>query len=379
MGRPLSKQQLFNANSKNNIKVQFHNGTASVLGYIVEQTGSKRFKCKDENGVTAVCYLKDKASADLQVGEMSITFKYDDGTVQQATKIARHRITVNYGGIARSFPWNFSTSTTDGYWQIEEAGTDSLLTGATDLEGDDGPTIPAGMDRNEPYAGSGGSNPTVPGTFANISYVSAYSALATYRNISASAVDTVPGTPTDGLYRRKYVGNFSTTYLHQTTPAYDWSTGFMNDTAHGPISEAAYEVDTYGGFGLRTDLDSENNYAFEWKGYIQAPATGNFNFFATSDDDCIVWIGSPATATTPGKTTSDYIIAQSGSNRNFNNVGVAMTANKWYPIRIWFQEWAGAEKFQLGASCSANSTKYGLGAGVATPFAFKHNSVTKGY
>jgi hypothetical protein len=375
MGRPLSKQQLFNANTGNNIKVQFHNGTASVPGYIVEQTGSKRFKCKDADGNTAVCYLKDKASADLVAGEMSISFKYDDNTVQQATKIARHKATFLYDGQTRSMPWSFATSTSDGYWQIEEAGTDTSLTSATDLEADDGPTIPPGMSPNEPLAGSGGSNNTVPGTFtATSGYVDAFNATGmTYRNISASAVDTVPGTPIDGLYRRKYVGNFSENYIDEVSYVFD--TGFMKP-ANGPISEAAYEVDTYGGFGLRTDLDDENGYAFEWKGYIQAPVTGNFNFFATVDDDCIIWIGAPATATTLGGTSSDYLFAQSGNARNNATVGVAMTANKWYPIRIWFQEWAGAEKFQLGASNSANATRYGLGG---TNFAFKHNSVTKGY
>ncbi len=374
MGRPLSKR-LFGANSSNNIKVQFHNGTASVRGYIVKQTGSKRFICKDEDDNEATCYLVDKASADLQEGEMTITFKYDDSTVQQAKKIARHRISVIYNGILRSFPWNFSTSTTDGYWQVEEAGTSTAMGGGTDLELDEGPTIPPGMDRNEPYAGSGGGNPTVPGTFAATStYVDAFDATGrTYRDISASALDTVPGTPVDGLYRRKYVGNFSENYIDEVS--YEFDVGFMNP-ANGPISEAAYEVDTYGGFGLRTDLDAENGYAFEWKGYIQAPATGNFNFFATVDDDCIIWIGTPATATTLGDTTSDYLFAQSGNTRNNATVGVAMTANKWYPIRIWFQEWGGAEKFQLGASCSANATRYGLGG---TNFAFKHNSITKGY
>jgi hypothetical protein len=375
MGRPLSKQQLFNANTGNNIKVQFYNGTASVPGYIVEQTGSKRFKCVDVDGNTAVCYLVDKASADLAAGEMSISFKYDDGTVQQATKISRHRITVSYDGSVQSFPWNFSTSTTDGVWQVEEAGTDDALTGATDLEEDDGPTIPEGMDPNEPLAGSGGSNNTVPGTFAATNtYVGAFDATGmTYRDISASAVDTVPGTPVDGLYRRKYVGNFSEDYIDSVD--YEFDVGFMNP-ANGPISQAAYEVDTYGGFGARSDLDAENGYAFEWKGYIQAPVTGNFNFSATVDDDCIIWIGAPATATTLGGTSSDYLFAQSGNTRNNETVGVAMTANKWYPIRIWFQEWGGAEAFQLGASNSANATRYGLGG---TNFAFKHNSVTKGY
>jgi hypothetical protein len=70
------------------------------------------------------------------------------------------------------------------------------------------------------------------------------------------------------------------------------------------------------------------------------------------------------------------LFAQSGNTRNSEAIGVAMTANKWYPIRIWFQEWGGAEKFQLGASNSANATRYGLGG---TNFAFKHNSITKGY
>jgi hypothetical protein len=85
--------------------------------------------------------------------------------------------------------------------------------------------------------------------------VTAFSALATYRDISASALDTVPGTPIDGLYRRKYVGNFSTTYIKDVSWVFD--PGFMKP-ANGPISQAAYEVDTYGGFGLRTDLNAEN-------------------------------------------------------------------------------------------------------------------------
>jgi len=376
MGRPLSKQQLFDANSKDNLKVQFHNGTASVRGYIVEQTGSKRFKCIDTDGNTAVCYLVDKASADLAAGEMSVSFKYDDGTVQQATKITRHRATFDYDGSVQSMPWNFSTSTSDGAWQVEESGSDSYMTSATDLEGDD-PVIPAGMDRNEPLAGSGGSNNTVPGTFAATStYVTAFSSSGmTYRDISASALDSITN-QTSGLYRRKYVGNFSTTYLNGTSPTWDFNVNFMKTPANGPISTADKEVDIYGGFGTRSDLSAENNYAFEWKGYIQAPATGNFNFFATVDDDCVVWIGAPATATTLGKTTSDYLFAQTGGTRNGSTAGVAMVANKWYPIRMWFQEWAGAEAFQLGASCSANSTRYGLGG---TNFNFAHNSATKGY
>jgi hypothetical protein len=86
----------------------------------------------------------------------------------------------------------------------------------------------------------------------------------------------------------------------------------MKTPANGPISTADKEVDIYGGF-TRTDLTAENNYAFEWKGYIQAPATGNFNFFATVDDDCAVWIGEPATATTLQSDAAGNAIEESGS------------------------------------------------------------------
>jgi hypothetical protein len=360
MGRPLNKKW-FGADSDSNIKVQFHNGTESVRGYIVKQKSSKRFKCIDTDGNTATCLLVDKAATALAAGEMTISAKFDNTTVDQVTKIAGRVATV--GGLKKH--WNFSTSTSDTYVQFEEAGTDAYMTGATDLEGDD-PVIPAGMDRNQPLPGTG--TLALPST-----YVTAFSASGmTYRNISASALDSVTNS-TAGLYRRKYVGNFSASYIKDVSWVFD--VNYMKDRSHGPISTLDHEVDTSVAFN-RSDLGDENNYAFEWKGYIQAPATGNFNFFAAVDDDCIVWIGAPATATTLGSTTSDYLFAQTGGTRNGSTQGIAMTANKWYPIRIWFQEWAGSEQFQLGASCSANSTRYGSGG---TNFNFAHNSATKGY
>lgn len=371
MGRPLSKQQLFNVNTNNNIKVQFHNGTESVKGYILKQTGSKRFKCKDADGNEASCYLKAKVSADLAEGEMSITILDDNEDAYQITKITRHR--VSYNGI--SAPWTFEANLSDGYVQMEEAGTDDQLTDNTDLEGDEptGPTIPPGMDPDEPLAGSGGSNNTVPGTFVGASsYIDAYDATGiTFRDITASGLTSVTNT-TSGLIREKYVGNFSEDYIDEV----GFGSGLFMDffvPANGPISTDALEIDTYTGFGLRTDLDAENNYAFEWKGYIQAKVTGNMQFFATVDDDVVVWIGAPAL----NPANNNYLFAQSGNNRDGTN-GVTVEANKWYPVRIWFQEWAGAEKMQLGANNSVNSTLYGLGTG-ATQFTVAHNSATRGY
>ena len=146
MGRPINKRY-FGATADDNIKVQFFNGTASVPGFIVKQKGSTKFLCEDAEGNTAVCLLKqDIAAASLVEGEMTITVKLDDGTVTQISKISAHRITA--GG--NSYPWNFSTSTTDEAVQVEEAGvldtnetpadkTDDTLVGSTDLEGDETP------------------------------------------------------------------------------------------------------------------------------------------------------------------------------------------------------------------------------------------------
>lgn len=144
MGRPVNKR-FFGLNANNNLKVQFHNGTASVPGYIVKQKGAKKFLCSDASGNQATCFLVDKASGALAAGEMTITVKLDDTTVDQVTKISGRTITV--GG--DKYPWNFATSTTDGAAQVEEAGTgiddqgtagdtsDDTLDSATDLEGDD--------------------------------------------------------------------------------------------------------------------------------------------------------------------------------------------------------------------------------------------------
>ena len=143
MGRPINKRN-FGINARNNLKVQFFNGTASVPGFIVSQRGSKKFLCSDATGARAICFLVDKAAGALTAGEMSITVKLDNGAVEQVTKISGGTVTA--GGVKR--PWNFSTSTSDGAVQIEEAGTgiddngtagdvsDDTLDASTNLEGD---------------------------------------------------------------------------------------------------------------------------------------------------------------------------------------------------------------------------------------------------
>ena len=129
MGRPLNKRN-FSANAADNLRVRFHNGTASVDGAIVSQRGSKKFKCVDNAGTTAICSLVSKADGDLAAGEMTIKVANDAGQVLYVTKISARKVTASDGN---TYPWNFSTSNTDGAVQVEEAGTDATFTGNVDL------------------------------------------------------------------------------------------------------------------------------------------------------------------------------------------------------------------------------------------------------
>jgi hypothetical protein len=357
MGRPLNKR-LFGANASNNIKVQFHNGTASVRGYIVKQIGSKRFVCKDENGNTARCRMVDKASADLAVGEMSITFKFDDTTVQQATKIAAHRIGISVSGSNTNSQWNFSTSTSDGYWQIEEAGTNAAMASAVDLEGDD-------INGDYPVPASG-------------TYKTAATALSgiTYANVGTpynpgGNVATVANTAA-GLWRKKYLGNFTET---ATSAPSTWTYDFFDDATF--IKAIADESVSW---GQQTDGEGlgESLFSIEWRGYVQVPTTQNYNFYAESDDHIAMWIGTAATDAPADNTRllgsnnkSMPSNAATAGVRGANSV--TLTAGQWYPVRIWFSEHTGGCKAQVYAQ-GADGTNFN-----GEDLTFAYNTATGGF
>ena len=119
MGRPLNKK-FFGAPTAggSEIKVQFHNGTKSVNGYIVKQLGSKKFRCTD-GVIEKDCFLVDKAAAAIAAGEMSIVVKDDAGAVKQVTKISGKKVTLDTG---TTISWNFSNATDDASVEMEEAG-----------------------------------------------------------------------------------------------------------------------------------------------------------------------------------------------------------------------------------------------------------------
>jgi hypothetical protein len=360
MGRPLSKQQFFGANELNNIKVQFFNGTASVPGFIVEQTGSKRFVCQDANGTRRTCYLVDKASADLAFREMTITLKYDDDTIVHATKIARHRFSA-IDGKTFSAPWNFSTSTTDEVWQIEEAGTDDQLTDNTDLEGDDAP--PFNLLTDYPVPGSG----TIAGSGSL--GLPGYNAVGSPGEPGGSILDAAASGYGLGLRRNKFTGNFCATA--STAPEYWEYTWFIDNSSN--VIAGAEVFDTFGGFGNQVDLEDQlggHHFSLESRGWIKAPISQTYNFYGRSDDHMAIWIGNEAKT---GYDSTNFVVGGHGS-RIDTAKSVTLDAGKWYPIRIWFSEFGGNCQSQFFAVGSLAGGQFSSDA-----FSFKYNPQGEGW
>ena len=127
MGRPLNKR-FFGAPTAagNEIKVQFHNGTASVNGYIVKQLGSKKFRCTD-GVIEKDCFLTDVGATDLTAGQMSIVIKDDGNTIRQVTKITGRQLVTDSGS---KLGWGFGAATATVV-EMEEAGDASEVAALT--------------------------------------------------------------------------------------------------------------------------------------------------------------------------------------------------------------------------------------------------------
>lgn len=143
MGRPINKK-FFGVPTAggNEIKVDFHNGSAVTEGYIVKQLGSKKFRVAaiGTPGTTYDRFLTTGKLASALTGtEMAITVKGDDGETYQISKIAGRKATIitpdGTGSNAlsgTSIAWNFSASSSDTAVQVEEAGDDDVLSGTDD-------------------------------------------------------------------------------------------------------------------------------------------------------------------------------------------------------------------------------------------------------
>ena len=130
--------------------------------------------------------------------------------------------------------------------------------------------------------------------------------------------------------------------------------GWRRTTAQGywcPVGQAtnsnpsifdfagAGAYDNFGGFGT---IQLSDTFCCEWKGYLQAPISSNFNFLLDSDDVAMFWIGDGALNP---EGVNPICTSNNGSQLASNSV--ILTQNTWYPIRMRFQEWGGAERCQI--------------------------------
>jgi len=146
MGRPLNKKLFGVAGtgptaSGNEIKVNFHNGSAVKEGYIVKQLSSKKFRCEEIGTAgTFDCTLKTGVlPANLSAGEMSISVQGADSETYLVSKIAGRKVTVSAptstGSNAldgKSIKYALTGSAASGLVRMEEAGDDNTLSGTDD-------------------------------------------------------------------------------------------------------------------------------------------------------------------------------------------------------------------------------------------------------
>ena len=146
MGRPINKRYMAGSGvgptaGGNEIKVNFHNGTAVKEGYIVKQKGSKKFVC-EEIGTSGefTCTLKTGVlPAALSAGEMSISVLGNDSETYGVSKITGRKVTVAQPSATgsnaldgTSLKWQMGSAASAGVVRMEEAGDDNTLVGSDD-------------------------------------------------------------------------------------------------------------------------------------------------------------------------------------------------------------------------------------------------------
>lgn len=175
--------------------------------------------------------------------------------------------------------------------------------------------------------------------------------------------DSPPPNMTPGLFRKAYVGNFS------AFPNDGIDVNFCrNNTGWYGLA------DTFAGFG--NQILPTSNYTLEWSGWFRAPKTGTYNFWLEADDDAHMWMNYPATVN--ANADGNQIISTSNSITKISN-SLIMTEGNWYPVRIQYGEWSGAEKMQVYWSTTDDAVAYAGNDGGASGYqVWYHNSETQG-
>ena len=115
MGRPVNKRY-FGAGSGSQIKVRFKTGGTEYNGYVVKQTGSKRYKVSDGTR-TITGYLVNKSNGGLANGDIVINVLNDAGQFVQVTKLY-NRVAITEDNV--KIKWNFTASESDSAVQMQD-------------------------------------------------------------------------------------------------------------------------------------------------------------------------------------------------------------------------------------------------------------------
>lgn len=303
--------------------------------------------------------LKQKAKLDIAKAKRQGKVVADDGTVTGSVDPTKL-----YYRSRNSYDITQLPTQYDDNGIIDNANSGGLTLGRPWISAPTW-TLPAGMDLHEPLEGSGGNNNTVPGSTYLTAAASGISAATPAQGTPYNPGGNVASVTnsTAGLYREKYVGNLWSTYGAFSEFDLTW----FDDPTRGPIG-----IDIYGyaGFGARTNLTAENNYSLQWRGYVQAPATGTYNLWTSgTDDDAAIWIGTnaltPTYANMNGYASNDRVLSLNS---------VTLTSGQWYPVRMVFTEFAGWEKCQWFLQDVTHGVVYG-----GLDLSWAYNSATNGY
>ena len=151
-----------------------------------------------------------------------------------------------------------------------------------------------------------------------------------------------------GLSRSKYAGNWGQAAYSTLVPSW-----FPKKT---PIRTGL--PDTYLEFDQ--NLGSENTYVLMWGGYFKAPNTAVYNFYLRTDDDGYFYIGN--TAVKGWNATNATVDSHPGPSVSTNSV--FLEGGKYYPVRMIFAEYQGAEKLQLHWNSNATPFTNGVAGNV---------------
>jgi hypothetical protein len=127
-------------------------------------------------------------------------------------------------------------------------------------------------------------------------------------------------------------------------------------------------ADTYGGFGLQ-EIAPEN-YATQWVGYFPVPTTGDYNVHLIGDDLVYFWIGTAALEGNFNFSNYHHIV---NNGNGYNTNSLALTGGLYYPVRMWFQEFGGAESAQVLIGPAASN------AVAMNQYTIVNNSQTEGH